>query len=175
MSDSANNTSVHETARNLHNIMDTLRQGVASNTFKALLGTTPNNEPIFVFEWPECPMYGTATVYFGPKDLENYRNASHPWEHMRTQVGVEAPPTHEDYSCSSHEIERTMQALGKGKIICPISGNENVRLYDHVYCVSASSDAAMKLLYCSDVARWAVSFRMSSSVGVAVTDVQRKL
>lgn len=167
--------SAHETARSLNSIMETLREGVTNQTFKALLGTTPTNEPIFVFEWPNCPMYGTATVYFGPKDLENYKHRTHPWEHMKSAVDGNFTSTHEDVLLTDEQHDAAMAALGQGKIICPLTGNTSVRLYDHVFSVSAKSDASMKLLFCSAIARWSLTVTMSSGGGLKITDVQRKI
>lgn len=174
MSDNAE-TSAHETARNLNNIMVTLRKGVENGGFKALLGKAPDNEPIFVFEWPDCPMFGTATAYFGPKDMENYAHANHPWSHMRAASQEELPQYYADVQPDAEQLKRAMDGLAEGKLICPITGTDQSRIYDHIFCVSATAAAQFKLLLCAEDVRWAVSFEMSSATKVTITDVQQRV
>lgn len=175
MSEESEDVSAHEVARNLSHIMSTLRAGVQSGEFKAILGTTPDKEPIFVFEWPNCPVYGTATAYFGPQDMENYAHNAHPWEHMRASCAAESPITYEDVVLTSEGVSNAMNALSQGKVICPVTGSDQARIYDHMFCVSASAAAKFKILLCTQDTRWAVSFEMSASTKVSITDAQRRI
>lgn len=175
MSDKDKDISAHEIANSLNNIFKTMRAGIDSGELKVILGKAPAGDPMMVLEWPNCPMYGTTTAYFGPKDMENYAHINNAWDHMRAPTAADLPPTHTPTVPSDTTLKAAMAAFAKGQVMCPVTGSVQSRIYDYVFSVQSNGAAQFKLLVCTADTRWAVSFEMSLSTKISITDVETKI
>jgi hypothetical protein len=161
--------SAHESLLEMKLMLDTMRTSVEEGSMHISMGVTPEDEQFLMLQWPHCPFLGKVVTHFGPLDLENYSHDTHPLPSMR---GVDIPSLYEDVP-NPPMLEAALQALGTGKMKCPITGETHVRVYDCLLNVARSTESHFQVLFTTGKTRWAVSFGMGAEMSVSITDVQR--
>jgi hypothetical protein len=160
--------SAHESMRELRLFTDSLRESIKTGSLKPMFARDPEGELFMGLEWPNCPYFGRIITQFGPRDLDMYDHSHHPWAGQQKINKYHFKPV----TPTKAQEAAWLKLLAKGQVVCPISEEKAVRVYDYIVDFSDKfSSGAFKLLFRGTKYAFAVAFQFGADTRCTLCDV----